>query len=300
MYGRPSSGELDSLLALASRAARDAGRLILSSTFNIVKVRKEKSPGDVVTETDLASEELIINHIRRAYPNHQIISEERGLVHGNEPWTWLIDPLDGSNNLALGLPAYAVGITIFWELTPMAAVIHDPLSRCTWSAVVGRGVSANGKSVQTGRLSPPRRIAAWTQGYSVARDCVPAYAYRLALEHHCVRLIQLWAPLPCWIMLIQGRIDVIIGFQVGKIDLFPGVLLAIEAGLDVRNLDGSPFSGRLDIESVSAEDRDFIAGRHGIVEELLESMPSAVQIISPQVPRLLSGLRTQVDRETTS
>ncbi|MFD2353332.1 hypothetical protein ACFSTC_34650 [Nonomuraea ferruginea] len=42
-----------------------------------------------------------------------MITEESGLLgaSGGE-WTWLVDPLDGTNNVAIGLPAYVVGLAL--------------------------------------------------------------------------------------------------------------------------------------------------------------------------------------------
>ncbi|MFC7107519.1 inositol monophosphatase family protein [Nonomuraea rubra] len=102
----------------------------------------------MVTDLDLASEKLLLERILTAYPSHTVIAEESGLVGaaGGE-WTWLVDPLDGTNNVAIGLPAYVVGVALCRDGLPLLGVVHDPVSRQTWSALRGRA------------RSPPRACA---------------------------------------------------------------------------------------------------------------------------------------------
>ena len=259
--------ELEAIRAAALEAAQAAGRLIRSRAFAPLEIRP-KHQHDIVTELDLASESLIVDRIRQRFPGHQIVSEERGALAGDPDWTWIVDPLDGTNNLAIGLPAFAVGIAVCRGRVPVVAVVHEPMSGRSWSAVRGRG--------RDGWIPPLRyrsgRIIAWTQGYGVPAVSATASAYRLVLERACNRLIQLWAPLPCWLMLVRGDIDAFVGYRVGQNDLFAGTLLATESGLVVRHINGSPFDDRADFDRMDAENQSFVAGPAGVVGELIDQM----------------------------
>ncbi|MEO3867232.1 inositol monophosphatase family protein [Nonomuraea sp. B12E4] len=266
--------DLDHARTVAVEAAEAAGELLLSGTRGALDVRAKGNAGDVVTDLDLASEKLLLERILTAYPSHSVIAEESGLVGsaGGE-WTWLVDPLDGTNNVAIGLPAYVVGVALCRDGRPVLGVVHDPVSARTWSAIRGRGALSCPAGGSSGvRLAPsyaPRPhgpLLAWTQGYAVARDDATGRALRSALELGARRVLQLWAPLLSWAMLARGAIDGIVGYRAETVDLPAGALLALEAGIEIRALDGGPFEVGID---GSAEDRSFVAAHPHALPGLL-------------------------------
>jgi myo-inositol-1(or 4)-monophosphatase len=251
--------DLDHARTVAVEAAEAAGTLLLAGTRGVVGIRAKGHSGDVVTDLDLASEKLLVERILTAYPTHAIVAEESGLigVTGGE-WTWLVDPLDGTNNVAIGLPAYVVGVALCRAGRPVLGVVHDPVTSQTWSAIRGRGAVASSGV----RLAPPYTasphgpLLAWTQGYAVSRDDVTVRALKAALELGARRVLQLWAPLLSWAMLARGDIDGIVGYRAEAVDLPAGALLAQEAGIEIRALDGGPFEESID---GTADDRSFVA-----------------------------------------
>lgn len=227
-----------------------------------------KGDDDVVTDLDYAAEEIIIDRLRADFPDHHIVSEEAGAVTPAGEWSWLVDPLDGTNNVAIGLPVYSVGLALCDDGVPMVGVVHEPLSARTWSAVRGRGawLGRDRRLQRRPRTTGRRPLLAWTQGYAVGRDDRAAVTLRLLVDRESRRLLQLWSPLLCWVMLARGDIDGIVGYQIGQLDLHAGMLIATEAGAEVRTLSGTPFDDRLgDVE----ETRSLIAGWPGIPDRLL-------------------------------
>lgn len=67
-----------------------------------------KGETNPVTEIDKRSEALLIRRIRERFPEHTIITEESGLLAGQNRHCWYIDPLDGTVSYAHGLPLFAV------------------------------------------------------------------------------------------------------------------------------------------------------------------------------------------------
>ncbi|MGW0802841.1 inositol monophosphatase family protein [Nonomuraea sp. NPDC002799] len=266
--------DLDHARTVAVEAAEAAGALLLEGMRGAVRVRAKGAAGDVVTDLDLASEKLLLERILTAYPSHTVIAEESGLVGaaGGE-WTWLVDPLDGTNNVAIGLPAYVVGVALCRSGRPELGVVHEPVSAQTWSAVRGRGARVQPVGAASGvRLAPayaPRPhgpLLAWTQGYDVRRGDPAARALKTALELGARRVLQLWAPLLAWAMLARGDIDGIVGYRAEAVDLPAGALLAREAGIEIRALDGGPFEECFD---GTAEDRSFVAAHPRALPALL-------------------------------
>lgn len=276
--------DLDEARALAERAAIDAGRLVRSRVSAFAQLWAKGADGDVVTDLDIASEELIVDALRARYPDHRIVAEESGADGHDGRWTWLVDPLDGTNNVAIGLPAVAVGLALCRDHLPVVGVVHEPLSGSTWSAVRDRG--AHGPPPRH-RPGPTGRTVTlgWTQGYGVPRDDPTARATRLVLEANSRRLVQLWAPLLCWVMLARGDVDGIVGLRPEHIDFPAGALIARESGMAVRALDGGPFDEDM---ADPGRDRSFVAGPPGRIGWLVAMVKRAMRI-EPALSELCSG-----------
>ena len=63
-----------------------------------------------VTEADHASEKAIIDVIKKEFPGHYILSEEAGEIIQDSNYKWIIDPIDGTVNFAIGIPLCCVSI----------------------------------------------------------------------------------------------------------------------------------------------------------------------------------------------
>jgi myo-inositol-1(or 4)-monophosphatase len=269
--------ELYDARATAVQAAEAAGDLVRDGLFRGLDVREKGTLGDVVTNLDFDSEKLIIKIIKARFPTHRIISEEVGNISGDGTWTWLIDPVDGSNNVAIGLPVLTVGIALCHGDVPQVSVVHDPVSRRTWSAILGRGAwDTDGLPMRKLRRDVARRpLLAWIQGYSVSRDDRSAQALKMVLSHSAHRLLDLWAPLTCWMMLARGDIDGIVGYRIGEIDLHAGALIAGEVGLSVHEFSGGPFVPRL---RDMGDEHCIVAGPSHTVGDLAEMLLAAERL----------------------
>ncbi|MEU6425148.1 inositol monophosphatase [Microbispora sp. NPDC046973] len=279
--------DLEHARRVAVEAALAAGAVLRDSAPGAVAVHDKGGSGDVVTDLDLAAEKLILDRIRAEFPSHRIVAEESGAHGGDRPdggWTWLVDPLDGTNNVAIGLPAYVVGLALCADGRPVLGVVHEPLSGRTWSAVSGAG--ARGPA---GPLTgPPSRelrhgpVLAWTQGHGVSRLDPAARSLKMTMDARARRVLQLWAPLLCWAMLARGDIDGMIGYRAEGLDLPAGALIAREAGVEIRGLDGGPFEASAEGRP---EDRSFVAAPPALVGDLLDLVAEARRL-APALPPL--------------
>lgn len=127
-------------LTIADRAARYAGGRIVRALERLDRLQVyEKQAHDFVTEVDQEVERLLISEIRAAYPHHSILSEEMGSLPGNDDYTWVIDPLDGTTNFIHGLPGFAISIGILHGSRLEQGLIYDPLRQETFYASRGFG-----------------------------------------------------------------------------------------------------------------------------------------------------------------
>jgi myo-inositol-1(or 4)-monophosphatase len=272
--------DLSNARATAIEAAETAGDLVRDKLFRSLDVHEKGLDGDMVTDLDLAAEKAIITIIKSQFPGHRIISEETGNIGGDSAWTWLVDPLDGTNNVVVGLPVLSIGITLCHSGSAVASVVHDPVSRRTWSAIHKKGAwSTDGNRMNRPRIRGRRKpMLAWLQGYGVSSSDHKARALKLVLASEARRVFDLWAPLTCWMMLARGDIDGIVGYRIGELDLHGGALIAAEAGQTVQNFSGLRFEPRL---RGTGEDQCVIAGSPGIIKELSDMLASADRLADP-------------------
>jgi myo-inositol-1(or 4)-monophosphatase len=146
---------------VACEVAYEAGALIREAFGSITKV-DYKGEVNPVTETDTAAENLIIERIRRAFPDHAILGEETGGARGqavasDDPRPiWLIDPLDGTNNFAHGFPHVSVSIAWRSAAKIQVGVVYDPLRDEIFVARRGEGATVNGAPM---RVTSTARLA---------------------------------------------------------------------------------------------------------------------------------------------
>ncbi|HED66897.1 MAG TPA: inositol monophosphatase [Planctomycetes bacterium] len=128
-------------LALVREAAVEAGELLLRyrGRLDPARTRSKSARRDLQTEADLASERLLVERIRAAFPDHAIEAEEEVRDALDERPRWFLDPLDGTINFVHGLPFFAVSIGLFVAGEPTLAVVHLPVLDETFHAIAGRG-----------------------------------------------------------------------------------------------------------------------------------------------------------------
>ncbi|WDE00286.1 inositol-1-monophosphatase [Thalassomonas actiniarum] len=145
------------MLNIAVRASRAAGKVISRAFEQHDKVEVElKGTNDVVTNVDVAAEQAIIETIRKSYPKHTIISEEAGVLKGeDDDYQWIIDPLDGTTNFVKGIPHFAVSIALKVKGKLDQAVVFDPIRGDLFTASRGKGAQLNGFRI---RVKQPKEL----------------------------------------------------------------------------------------------------------------------------------------------
>jgi myo-inositol-1(or 4)-monophosphatase len=102
------------------------------------QIRTKRNPGDLVTRADRMVEDLIVGYLRTRFPDHGILAEE-GSAHRGESYRWIIDPVDGTNNFARGVPLFAVSIALEYRGDLTSGVVYHPPLDELFVAERGRG-----------------------------------------------------------------------------------------------------------------------------------------------------------------
>ena len=141
------------MLNVAIRAARLAGDTIVQQMdlANDVVVH-EKGRNDFVSEIDRNVEIIIIDAIRKFYPDHAFLAEESGTT-GSSDHQWIIDPIDGTTNYLHGFPQFAVSIAVRNKNRLEAGVVYDPLRQELFTASRGNGAQLNNKRIRVSQRS---------------------------------------------------------------------------------------------------------------------------------------------------
>ncbi|WP_433942805.1 inositol monophosphatase family protein [Paenibacillus sp. SN-8-1] len=228
---------------LSIRIIRQAGMIANDKFDKFIEVNSKDEFGDVVTEVDHIAEEIIIKQIQAEFPEHQIHSEEAGTLGSESDWLWLIDPLDGTNNFAIGLSIFTTSITLMYRREPVLGVVYEPMTDRLFVSVIGEGTYCNDQQIHV--KSNPNFLKGnigWIQGHKVQND-MRAVKLRNFIDIKFKRMIRLWAPTLQWCMLAKGDIDGIVLFNSEGDDLYSGILMVREAGGIVIDFEGNAFTG---------------------------------------------------------
>lgn len=134
--------DVDDALDVARAAAELAVEIL--ATTPLGQVETKANAADVVTDVDTATERAVRALIAERLPRHVVVGEEYGGTAVDGP-TWYCDPVDGTTNLAAGLPWTSFSLSLTLHGDPVLGVVADPWRKEVLEAVVGRGARRNGE-----------------------------------------------------------------------------------------------------------------------------------------------------------
>jgi myo-inositol-1(or 4)-monophosphatase len=256
-------------LDFAREVAREAGQILRQYSQQSYEVSHKSTDIDLVTEADLASEEMIVKAIRKRFPEHTILAEE-GLgdlqkIAGETPCLWLVDPLDGTVNYAHGFPVWGVSLALADRGTVVLAVTYDPLHDEMFWAERGEGVWLNGESLRVSQTGGLRQSLVAT-GFAYRRATLEDnnLAEFNAVMPRVQGVRRAGAAVLDMAYLAAGRLDGYWEMHLKPWDWAAGWLLVEEAGGRVTDLAGQPWS--LEKERIVASN----GALHQVLLEMLQ------------------------------
>lgn len=234
----PQSASGTSALDVAWRCARTGGELALER-FRGEHTIDVKGNRNIVTETDYEVELRIKETLRDEFPDHKMLSEETAAdTDASTGWTWVIDPIDGTKNYAMGIPFWCVNIALCADSRPVVALTYDAVHDEGFWAVAGEGAYCNDRRIHASQrddvassiigidlgyddaagasqLDLMRGIFPDTQGIRIPGSAALGIAYAAA-----------------------GRFDLYTHMNVYPWDIAAGLLLVPEAGGVITARDG--------------------------------------------------------------
>ncbi|MDA1051042.1 MAG: inositol monophosphatase family protein [Planctomycetota bacterium] len=223
-------------------AARKGGAVLLDWQGRINP--REKAPKDLVSEADLASQQVIYEIIHDAFPDHDFLGEEGDPVEHERresEFRWIVDPLDGTVNYVHRLPAFSVSVALEHRGQPQAGVVYDPIADECFSAVRGEGAFLNGVKISVSSCESLRTAlvaASFSAGVSRESEEISRFIDVLV---ECQTLRRLGSAALNLAYLAAGRIDAYWATSVKVWDVAAGLLLVQEGGGHTSGIEGEPF-----------------------------------------------------------
>lgn len=143
----------DAMLAAANRAA-DASGEIIRRYFRVSRAALQasfKADESPVTLADREAEAAVRAVLAEAFPNHSILGEEGGSTVRQSPFTWIIDPIDGTKAFMAGRPTFGTLIALAHDGVPVLGLIDQPVTGERWMGADGRGTTLNGDNVRVAK-----------------------------------------------------------------------------------------------------------------------------------------------------
>ena len=229
-------------IRVCEEAVRAGGQVVQdwAGRFDV----SHKGPADLVTQADLASQEIVRQTVLGAFPDHCLLGEETVAETPAEraEYRWIVDPLDGTTNYVHGIPHYCVSLALERNGHLLVGAVFDPVLNECFTAADGRGAWLNGQPIRTSTAaSLADSLAATGFPTSVTPDS-PDLRLFLELLPYCQAIRRSGSSALNLCYLAAGRYDLFWSFSTHIWDVAAGVLMVREAGGRVTSPDGGEFS----------------------------------------------------------
>ncbi|WP_311243383.1 histidinol-phosphatase [Microbacterium sp. WCS2018Hpa-23] len=240
MTASPSADDLSRDLELALRLADAADAQSLPRFDSPDLEVSTKADHSHVTDADLATERAIREVLASERPEDGIFGEEFG-AQGSTHRQWIIDPIDGTANFLRGVPLWGTMIALAVGGVPQVGVVSMPALGRRWWAAAGSGA-------WTATDAEPRRIRASSvsslDDASVSFQSIAQWAESGHLDQLLKLADRVWrdrayGDIYAYMLLAEGRIDMVAEFGVKEYDVAAAVPIVREAGGRMTGFDGT-------------------------------------------------------------
>ncbi len=191
---------------------------------------------------DVEAKKKIVELVQDVFPDHNFFGEENSYPRTSSPYTWIIDPLDGTNNFASGLPIFCASVAVAQENEIVAGAIYDVTRDETYTAEKGKGAFLNGKRIRVAKVDDLKQSILITGFYydrgKMMNETVDKIKDFFANSILGLRRLGSAALDLCYVA--SGRAAGFWEFELSPWDFAAGKLLVEEAGGKVTGRSGEP------------------------------------------------------------
>jgi myo-inositol-1(or 4)-monophosphatase len=238
------SASLADLMAVAQRAIDLAAPIIASRRPTTVTSKGDR---DMVSDLDLTVQDRVRAFLEAETPDIRFLGEEQPSAPFDfEAPVWALDPIDGTANLVRGIPLCGVSLALVEHNRPVLGVIDLPLLDLRYSASRGAGAFGNGRQLHTSATMELREAIVSIGDFAVGTEAEAMNRLQLGIVRRLaptvlrIRMLGSAAIDLAW--LASGKTDINVTLSNRAWDVGAGVIIAQEAGAEVMDLDGSPYT----------------------------------------------------------
>lgn len=258
------------LARVAARAAGDIHRAYRSRGFETTSKTRHN---DRLTEADIAAERQVATIIGSTFGDHNIVGEEESYQRTNSPYTWYVDPLDGTNNYANDIPYYSssVAVAVGNRLTA-AAVYATPYDELYWAGD-GAGAFCNGRPIQVSTVESLHEAILITGCFydEEGRMFENLEVSRRFLDQRVMGIRHFGSAALDMCMVAGGRVDGFWEPRLSSWDYAAAALIVREAGGMVGDFTGATLEARAD----DLPRTPIVASNGRLHQPMLETIESA-------------------------
>lgn len=140
--------DLRRLASVARSVAEAGGEELMRHFGRLSSIENKGRLGDLVTNADLAAEQIVLAALREKTPDLAVLAEESGAAGEQDGLRWCVDPLDGTTNFAHGYPFFATSIGLTYNHQPILGAVAIPFLNETYWGAPGLGAFCNDTSIQ--------------------------------------------------------------------------------------------------------------------------------------------------------
>jgi len=202
-----------------------------------LQVQTKSHATDYVTDVDLKSEEILIGCIHDNYPDHSILTEERGLLDRQSDYLWVIDPIDGTTNFIHGFPLSSISIALQFKGVTVLGMVYSPWLAMKFYAIKEQGAYLNGKRISVSQTSDLNSslLATGFPGAGSSEYMNLAYFSKMISKVSGIRRTGSAALDLCFVA--ASFFDGYWEFDLNDWDICAGALIAEEAGGKLQQLE---------------------------------------------------------------
>lgn len=233
---------LREFIKVAEEAAVAGGRVLLQHRYRPLEI-EHKDRQEVVTNVDKLADKTICQILSRYFPDHAIVSEESGTRRSASPYTWIVDPLDGTESYIRGQNFSGVTIALTQAGQTVLGVVHHPFHDELYTALIHEQATVNGNPLRVTnaeKLEQARMILDYSP-----RDALRQHLYNMEWQRGFKQVFRIGGSVALNMCLIaRGAAE---GYLYGRVrnrvkswDTAAAALIVQGAGGQVIDRNGQP------------------------------------------------------------
>ncbi|XP_058838748.1 uncharacterized protein LOC131696225 [Topomyia yanbarensis] len=241
--------EIEEAFQLAVKLTKQCGPIVLEGFQNSLKhVETKGRHWDIVTEYDRRVEDVLIKGLLERFPSHRMLGEESASdANQKEPLdkrpTWIIDPIDGTNNFVRGVKFIAISVALVVDGDLKIGIISNPCLDEFYTAVKGKGAFLNGKQIHTSGIEELKSALVGHEFSIASYLAARPYIFGRGIEFikECTGLRAFGSAALTLAYVASGNIDCYSIEHLKPWDIAAGALLVREAGGVVTHINGGQY-----------------------------------------------------------